>query len=362
LREKKAELDLELAEDALHVLKTYTHKRQLRQLESDVIQARMALERTQRRARASIVQAEADLNAKESELEQQRNILGKLEDQIAKARITAPIDGQVVYATSMRRRGNTEPLEEGREVREREELIYLPTTSSYMAEVKVHESNLEKIKAGLPVRITVDAVPGRTFYGQVARIAPLPDPQSVFLNPDLKVYNTDIHIDGDGGQLRSGMSCRAEILVDHYDEAIYVPVQAVVRVNGQPTVFVPEDGEFVPRPVELGLNNNRLARIVSGLEAGQLVSLVPPLAAAETGSVPEAISTALGDRIRQARSGAAQPEGGAGEAPLEATEELEPELAEALERGRSEDTRLIEEEEDGLVPTSQTDDSDNLVQ
>jgi HlyD family secretion protein len=61
------------------------------------------------------------------------------------------------------RRFNTEPLIEGREVREREELIYLPTTSSAKADISIHESNLEKIRLGLPAVITVDALPGRKF-------------------------------------------------------------------------------------------------------------------------------------------------------------------------------------------------------
>jgi hypothetical protein len=130
------------------------------------------------------------------------------------------------------------------------------------------------------VRVTVDALPGQTFTGRVVKIAPLPDAQSMWLNPDLKVYTAQIDLAGSGAGLRTGMSCQAEILVDRYEDTISVPVQAVVRVGGKPTVFVVQNNEVKPQPVDLGLDNNRMVRIVSGLEPGQIVSLTPPLAMA----------------------------------------------------------------------------------
>jgi HlyD family secretion protein len=279
LAAKKAELDIELARADLELLKSFTYQRELAQLESDVKQNTMALERVRREASADVVQAEADLRAKESEFEQQKNKLGKVENQIAKTRITAPADGLVIYATSAKAtwRGNVEPLDEGQQVHERQELIYLPTASSFMADVKVHESSLKKISVGLPARLTVDALPGQAFTGTVANIAPLPDAQSIFLNPDLKVYRTEVHIDGDGNDLRTGMSCRAEIVITRYDDALFVPVQAVLRVKGKPTVYVRGKSGWEPRVVETGLDNNRMMRVMSGLEEGEEVLLTPPL-------------------------------------------------------------------------------------
>ena len=280
LEHKRAQLDLELARNNLALLQDYTYKRKLAELESDGKQAEMALERTKRKARADVVQAEADLRAKESEFRRQKTKLDKLGEQIAKTRITAPTDALVVYATSARAnwRGNSTPLDEGQEVREREELIYLPTASTFVVEVKVHESNLEKIAVGLPARLSIDALPGRQFTGRVTRIAPLPDAQSMWMNPDLKVYRTEVLIDGDAAELRTGMSCRTEIIVAHYEDAVYVPVQSVVRVNGTPTVYVLKQNEQEAREVDVGLDNNRMVHITGGLEPGELVLLAPPLA------------------------------------------------------------------------------------
>ncbi|MFH0793893.1 MAG: efflux RND transporter periplasmic adaptor subunit, partial [bacterium] len=278
----RSTLDHELAEANLQLLQEYTHERKLAELKSNVDQTSMTLERTWRKASADVVQAEANLRAKESELEQQKNRNTKLQQQLEKTKIYASIDGMVIYATSSGRGGdfrggNSEPLAEGASVRERQELIYLPTVAAVTAEVKVHETNIKKVHTGLPVRVTVDALPGRTFQGLVTKIAPLPDAQSVFLNPDLKVYNTQIDLSGETEDIRTGMTCRAEILVQQYDSAVYVPIQAVVRVGGEPTVYVVKEGKMASKTVALGPDNNRLIKIDAGLSAGEKVLLTPPI-------------------------------------------------------------------------------------
>ncbi|UCG67871.1 MAG: efflux RND transporter periplasmic adaptor subunit [Deltaproteobacteria bacterium] len=282
---KKNILNLELAENDLDLLKKYTHKRRLAQLESDVKQAKMALDRTIRKAKADVVQAESNLEAKKAEFQRQQDKLKKIEIQIEKTKIYAPNEGLVVHATSASsggppRRRMVQPLEEGQEVRERQELIHLPTTSSAKVEVAIHEANLDKVRVGLPVKVTVDAIPDDTFWGKVATIAPLPDARSAWLNPDLKVYNTDIYLENNSDALRTGMSCKAEIIIEQHQEATYVPVQAVLRVGGRPTVHVLKGNNLEPRTVEIGLDNNRMVRIIGGLEPGEVVSLTPPLAAA----------------------------------------------------------------------------------
>jgi HlyD family secretion protein len=290
LAARKAELNGELARAELDLLKGFTYRREMAQLESDVKQNTMALDRVRRKAAADIVQAEAELKAKRAGYEQEKNKEKKGEDQIAKTRITAPAAGLVVYATSARAtwRGNTQPLEEGQEVRERQDLIHLPTAASFIAEIKVHESSLKKISPGMPARLTVDALPGQGFSGTVAKIAPLPDAQSIFLNPDLKVYRTEIHLEGEGGDLRTGMSCRAEIVVNHYEDSLFVPVQAVLRVKGDPTVYVRGASGWEARKVEIGEDNNRMVRIVAGVSESEEVLLTPPLAEAEVRSEPPA--------------------------------------------------------------------------
>ena len=299
---RKAALDVELATNSLSLLENFTYLRRVAELKSDARQASMALERTTRKASADIIQAEATLRAKEAEYKRQTSKLEKLVTQIGKAKIYAPREGLVVYATSTQaswRHSNTEPLSEGQSVRERQELIHLPTASTFLAEVKLHESNLEKVKLGLPVRITVGALPGQRFTGSVAVIAPLADATSMFMNPDLKLYSTEIHVDEGSTTLRTGMSCEAEILIAFYPSAIYVPVQSVVRVQGHPTVYVRTKSGLEARQIDLGLDNSRMVRVLKGLEPGEEVSLTPPLKEGTT-LRNESITDAASERIASA--------------------------------------------------------------
>lgn len=170
----------------------------------------------------------------------------------------------------------------------------------------------------MPVRITVDALPGKTLYGRVAKIGLLPDAQSAWLNPDLTVYSTDIHLDGNVEGLRPGMTCRAEIIVQRHEDAVYVPVQAVTRVGGKSTVYVKASSGTESRTVEVGLDNNRVIHIISGLEAGEMVLLAPPLEPASLspenadglGDMPDALRESIGKN--QPGETPKAPEAGAG--------------------------------------------------
>ena len=279
LSARRCELSLETAKNNLSLLTQYTFKRQVAQLESDVWQAEMALERTRRSSKANVVQAEAQLRAKELELNRQNQRLVKIKDQIEKSVIRAPSDGLVIYATSNRGpfRGNTEPLQEGQEVYERQDLIALPTADTFVAEIKVHETSLKKIYPGLPVRVRVDALPGQIFMGKISRISPLPDAQSAFMNPDLKLYNTIVDIEGGAEVLKSGMTCEAEVIIDQYVKAVYVPVQCVVQVSGKPVAYVRTPTGVTRREVEIGLDNNRMVHVLKGLSVGEEVLVTPPL-------------------------------------------------------------------------------------
>jgi HlyD family secretion protein len=282
-------LDRDVANSDLDLLTNFTYHRQIEQLTSDVNQADMALDRTERKASADVVQAKADLRAKELENNRQQEKMKKTEDQLSKTTIYAPQDGMVVYATSgggRRPWDRREPMEIGGEVYERQALITLPTADSMKAQVNIHETSLEKVRVGLPVVITVEALAGKKFLGRVKRIAPLPDATMMWVNPDLKVYPTDIYLEDSDSSLRTGMSCTAEIIIAQYEDAVYIPVQAVLRVAGQPTVYVVKDGSYAERAVEIGLDDNKMIRIVSGLEEGEVVLMTPPLRAAtiESGS------------------------------------------------------------------------------
>jgi HlyD family secretion protein len=278
LAASKAQADVELATSERDLLRDFTFKREMSKLASDANQADMTLERTKRKSSADVIQAQSELDSKKAEFDQQKDKLAKIETQIAKAKIYAPIDGRAIYATSAKgTHWDEQPLAIGQDVTERQELIYLPMASSVKAEVKLHESNLQKVSEGLPAKVTADAMPGKPFWGTVASIAPLPDARSAFQNPDLKVYPTDIYIDGDVSELRIGWSCRAEIIVAQYPDTLQVPVQAVTKIDGKPHVYVLKGDALERREVKVGLDNGTMVKIDSGLAEGEQVALAPPL-------------------------------------------------------------------------------------
>ncbi len=285
---KHAELELERSQNDLMILGKYTYERRIAELKSEVDQAKMALERTVGQARANNTRAEARLKAREAEHKRQVGKQEKAEDQIRKCRIIAPSDGLVIYATSADRNVfnmGREALDEGVQVHERQELIHLPQTQSVLAEVDVHEANLRKVRAGLPTIVTLDALPGERFFGKVRTIAPLPNAGMPWL-ADVKLYKSEIDLDADSSMLRSGMSCKAEIVIAQHEDAVYVPLQAVLNVGGEPTVYVLEDGIAVARKVKTGLDSNRMICIEQGLDEGEVVLLAPPLDEASVEAAP----------------------------------------------------------------------------
>jgi HlyD family secretion protein len=73
------------------------------------------------------------------------------------------------------------------------------------------------------------------------------------------------------------MSCDVELVKEAYDDAMFMPVQCVVRVDGLPRVYVNDDGKWVPRIVRVGLDNNRMIHVLEGVQPGDEVMLAPPV-------------------------------------------------------------------------------------
>lgn len=281
------QLAVKLKNNARELLVNYTYNRQLSKLESDVTQAKAALERTTRKAKANVAQAEAKKAAMQAEYERQLAKLKKYNSQLEKTSIYAPADGTVIYATSAeqsqrRRSSRTEPLKIGNTVQERQELIHLPTTTGFVVDMSINEGDLSKVKVGLHALVTVDTVPNVVYTGKVTYISNVVNAQSAYTNSDLKVYDTIVTLENGGNMnlLHSGSSCSVEIIVEQYESAVYVPMQAVMSVDGKPTVYIIARSKLKPRTVETGLDNNMVIRITSGLQPGEIVSLSPPLAQA----------------------------------------------------------------------------------
>jgi hypothetical protein len=235
------------------------------------------LDRVNHQAKSKLAQFQAEVTTQESTLDLQKRKLERDRQNLENTKITAPADGLAVYAISEGRFSSESMVEEGATVRNRQELIKLPDTSQMKLSIKVHETHVGKIKPGLPAYIVLDPMPDRRFRGYISKVGLLPDAQSRWGNPDLKVYNSEILIrDPLPPEVKPGVSAHAEVIITNLTDVLTVPVQSVTSLQGKPVVYLAG-----PSPkavsVEVGMFNTKFIEITSGLKEGDRILLSPPL-------------------------------------------------------------------------------------
>ena len=263
----------ESAEEALKLYQLYDFPKETEKFLSDYQESQRELDRTKARARAQLAQARAKLASAKSTLDTQKRRLNKLHEQIEACTIRAPAVGQVVYWSSTERWVRTK-IEQGAEIPEGYKIITIPDASEMKVEVKIHETWIDRIEPNQPAEITVEAFPDKTFTGRVLKKAPLADAED-WLNPDLKVYATDIGIDGKHDYLKTGMTGKVTIIINKLQNVLYVPIQSVVTIEDKKVCYV-AGSPAEKRDVETGLFNDNFVEIKSGLAEGEKVLLNPP--------------------------------------------------------------------------------------
>lgn len=126
------------------------------------------------------------------------------------------------------------------------------------------EKDLGKIRIGAPANVTINAYPGEVFKGRLTYISSTVDKESRAVQARVELPNPD-------GRLKPEMFATASIDTAGTRQALTVPQEATLLVNGQATVFVQEAGGFEPRPVELGDKVGGRVTIKSGLKAGERI-------------------------------------------------------------------------------------------
>jgi multidrug resistance efflux pump len=235
------------------------------------------LDKARRVAISKLAQARAKLNSAKGQYDVQRRQRKDLQEQLDKCTLCAKKSGLVVYGGGRDDYyGNQEPIREGATVRERQAIITIPDMTKMSVNVKIHESYIKKIKKGQKAVITVDAFPDQPLTGEITKVGVLPDSQNRWMNPDLKVYLTTITIDGTHDWVKPGMSAKVEIFVNHLNDVVYVPVQAVTPVDDKQYCYVM--GAFGPNrhEVEIGEFNDEFIEMKKGVKEGELVLLRPP--------------------------------------------------------------------------------------
>jgi len=273
LDKQRLEIEEKKARIALELFELYEFAKQSEQLLSDYNEARRELDRTNARARAQLAQAKAKLASARSTYEMQEQRLNKLHKQIEACMIRAPAVGQVVYWSSTQQWVRVK-IEQGAQVPEGYKIITIPDASEMKVEVKIHETWIDRIEPNQPAEIKVEAFPDKIFTGKVLKKAPLADATD-WLNPDLKVYSTDIGIDGTHDALKTGMTGKVTVVIDKLQDVLYVPIQSVVTVEDKKICYI-AGSPAEKREVETGLFNDNFVEIKSGLAEGEKVLLNPP--------------------------------------------------------------------------------------
>lgn len=264
------------ANTALELFKLYGFPKEAEQKLSDYDEAKRELERTKASARSKIAQANARLKSSEATYLLHKRQLEKLQKQLKACKIKAPAPGQVVYASSEEPSYRQDRrIEEGAEIWERQKIISIPDYSEMKVEIKVHETWIDKVKVGQKADITVVAFPEKTFTGKVLKKAPLAE-QQWWGRGDLKVYVTDVGIDGAHDFLKTGMSAKVTVLIDELQDVLTVPVQAVITIEGKKLCYCVTGGGIEKREVETGAFNDDFVEIKSGLNEADKVLLNPP--------------------------------------------------------------------------------------
>jgi RND family efflux transporter MFP subunit len=143
-------------------------------------------------------------------------------------------------------------------------LVKLAQSDVLRLRLPVPESAVHYIHMGAAVQVDVKAI-GRTFSGKVVRFT-----RSVSL--DTRTMETEIDVENADLSLTPGMYADTTIELDRKENALSVPVQAVVQgANGHYVLVVDGQGRVQRRAVELGEQTSDRAEILHGLSEKEQV-------------------------------------------------------------------------------------------
>jgi len=213
------------------------------------------------REKAGLVEAgprAEEIAQAEAEYRRAMFVVERLEDDLRRMRIVAPLTGFLVKKR----------VEVGAWVKTGDPIADLIDLDPVYVVGPVSEREVGRLSRGARARVTLDAYPDRTFSGEIAHIVPQADPQSRAFPVKVRIRNPD-HL------LKSGMFARVALEITGNRKALYVPKDAVVRRDNASLVFVVENGVAKARVVRTGQAAGELVEILDGaLTSGQEVVVI----------------------------------------------------------------------------------------
>jgi HlyD family secretion protein len=131
----------------------------------------------------------------------------------------------------------------------------------------VDEIDVLSVQEGIPVQVTLDALPGQTFEGVVTRVAPAAESQQ-----GVVTYPISIQVEVPAElQLREGLTTVASIVLNEEKNVLLVPQQALYGTYDQPVVQVVTPTGIEERRVSLGNTDGFWVAVSEGLQEGDRI-------------------------------------------------------------------------------------------
>lgn len=211
-----------------------------------------------------------DLLLASNALERAQRELSVLDEKLSKTVLVAPFDCTVL----------TRPVSIGQAVAGSggmsggTEVLTIADLNQMVINAHVNQADVPRLKVGQQVQVAVEAVVGLHVAGLVDRIAP----QATIRN-NIKGFATRIAIREIDPRIQPGMTANITIPVASVENVLAVPLAAVFTEQGERFVYVKKsEEEFEKRPVQIGISDYFCAEVMSGLRAGEVVSLEVPSA------------------------------------------------------------------------------------
>ena len=129
----------------------------------------------------------------------------------------------------------------------------------------INEQNVSKIAIGQEVLLRINSVSDQWMSGKITEI-------SKVMNTQTKNYPVTVAMENKDDALVAGMYAEIEVIVDHADSVLVIPVDAIVYKEAQPVVFVVQpDGTVKEAKVTLGMNDGDYYVVDAGLELGDQI-------------------------------------------------------------------------------------------
>lgn len=212
--------------------------------------------------------ARAQLELAQAQVEQARANLGSAEVELRNTRIEAPFDGLV----------GRRFLDRGAFATTNRPVFSVVDLDSVRLSISLVERDAARVEVGQTATIALDAYPGETFEGRIARISPVFDPAT-------NTAEAEIEIDNPDARLRPGMYANVAVEFGGDGEALLVPRQAVHDEGRDRVVYVVDTGEedavsrarrVRVRVLGVGAAGRDLQAVEGAIEPGQRVVTLAP--------------------------------------------------------------------------------------